>query len=388
MLQSTTIIIVSLLSSAHGSQLVGGGKLMRKDPFLVKGGSVLESKAASRPSRSTDHIKDGYCSHFEEGSSVRDLGEQNSYWGPHNAITAEQCWSKCEIDKACEQAIFLDNMTNTKCWIGINAMTEKPVEQPDCEAADGCHYKCYARNGFGHTLDYDDSNHVQDGFCAEFAEGGGHGPLQCDLLSTDLGHEHKCSHWGAEFGISERGCWVKCQENAACTQAVYEDHSDGHPQCFLGTNLMTDTPGMSRCAECNNRCYAKIGFGTVAGGEAAAAHKAAHKAAATAAVASSDDSTSASTDDSSDDSTAAPLADDTTPAPAVTDTDETTAAPATDATATDAVTDAPATDAPGTDVPATDVPAVTEGESESESESQSGNQSQSGSQSGSQSQSD
>merc|ERR1711865_398563 len=64
-------------------------------------------------------------------------------------------------------------------------------------------------------------------------------------------------------GLSERGCWAKCKENSACTQAVYED-KQGSWSCLIGTKAMTGSPGPSRCSGCNNKCFAPTAFVTKA----------------------------------------------------------------------------------------------------------------------------
>lgn len=193
-------------------------------------------------------VKNGKCSNWKPGSSVRKLGESNSFYGSHNALKQAACWSKCDDDGACEQAVY--NIPTQECWLGTNAMTEDPKAQAGA--------MCYARNGFGYKLPL----HVKEGWCNEFQEGwGGEHPTQCDLESNTVLSQKQCSHWGAEYDLSERGCWVKCQENEKCTQAVYEN-KDGAWSCFIGTNSqpMAASPVGSRCHDCANRCFAKDGF--------------------------------------------------------------------------------------------------------------------------------
>lgn len=203
-------------------------------------------------------IKEGWCSNWQEGSSVRELGALKSYWGPeHGGLTERECFFNCDDDGACEQASY--NHSTKECWLGINAMSADP--EP-CHHH-GCNNTCYAKHGWSHSLALD----VKDGWCSEFQEGWGGtgvhtGATQCDLNSHSVESQKECSHWGAEYGLSERGCWVKCQENSACKQAVYEANElDGDWSCFIGTNPMHVDPGPSRCTNCNNRCYAPLGFG-------------------------------------------------------------------------------------------------------------------------------
>lgn len=213
--------------------------------------NVAASTWATAPTDSRlGKIKDGFCSNWLEGSSVRTNGESSSYWGSSNQLTEGQCFDNCDLDKACEQAVY--QASTQECWLGINAMTQDPGPM----ACDGCVNTCYAKNGFGHQLNIS----VKDGWCSNFAEGwGGAAPQQCDLMANTVDSQSQCSHWGAEYDLSERGCWVKCQENPKCTQAIYEN-KEGSWGCFIGTGVMNSVPGPSRCADCNNRCYAPNGF--------------------------------------------------------------------------------------------------------------------------------
>merc|ERR1711865_293073 len=212
-----------------------------------KGLAAATPKLAPIPAdKNAGKIKDGKCNDFQEGASGRSLGEFNSFF---KKVTQEQCFQNCDNDGACEQAHY--NSGDEECHLGVNAVTS-------AEATDS--FTCYAKNGFGHQLGLN----VKEGFCGDFQEGwGGDAPSQCDLRSTSENSQKECSHWGAEYGLSERGCWAKCKENSACTQAVYED-KQGSWSCLIGTKAMTGSPGPSRCSDCNNKCFAPTAFVTKA----------------------------------------------------------------------------------------------------------------------------
>lgn len=244
------------LSSVCGSSFLTEADqllLIRRELQRHRGGLTLD---ASDPHYGTDKVKDGYCSDWQEGSSVRELGLTNSYFKGEGTVglTQHECWAKCDEDQACEQSVY-DAITQ-ECWLGTNAMATDPTAKAS--------NTCYAKNGFGYQLNLD----VKDGFCNDFEEGwGGNAPQQCDLEATTVESQQHCSHWGAEYDLSERGCWVKCQQNSACKQAVYEEtQTAGVFTCRIGTNVMTGVPGASRYTNLlgvahETKCYAKDGFG-------------------------------------------------------------------------------------------------------------------------------
>lgn len=196
-------------------------------------------------------IKAGYCANFLEGGVLRVPAEAASHWGTSDHLSRDQCFTNCDHGFACEQAVY-DPHTE-ECWHGTNAMNQDPDPQQCPGTEKSC--ICYGKRGFSSTLTFN----VKDGWCTGFQEGwGGASPTQCDLAAVST-VKNTCSHWGAEFGLSERGCWSMCQENPLCTQAVYEDKENSW-SCYIGTNPMSADPGPSRCADCNNKCYAPFGF--------------------------------------------------------------------------------------------------------------------------------
>jgi len=203
----------------------------------------------------------GTCPEFTEGSSVNETGQGNSRFltNPNTGSrpTQSECFAFCYSDGACEQASY--DATGRACYLGISIMATAPSNDP-CTDGANC---CYAKNGFGTGVLKD----VKDGMCSNFpfTEAGD----QCDITWTapldETGAEvfQKCRKWGAEWGLSEAGCWVKCQEHERatgekCTQANYQKES---MICEVGGNTMTALPSAATCAIYNTcRCYAPDGF--------------------------------------------------------------------------------------------------------------------------------
>lgn len=196
-------------------------------------------------------VKDGWCDPFIEGSLIRGTGEDVTKW---KDLTRGECWSKCNLDPACEQAIYEidDSNGDTHCFIGTGfMMVATPTLSHRCET---CKDACYAKNGFG----FERARHVKPGFCSEFVEGYAKGMVrQCDLHSTSTEEQTHCSHWGQEYDLSEIGCWTKCESTASCHQAIYDNAT---ANCWIGTSNMTQNPGPNQCPTCINSCYAKHGF--------------------------------------------------------------------------------------------------------------------------------
>ena len=65
---------------------------------------------------------DGWCRDWQEGSS-----HNVSHWVD---LDKEDCWRHCDRDPVCFQAVYevlSDNSSHpTRCWIGLNKMTELP----------------------------------------------------------------------------------------------------------------------------------------------------------------------------------------------------------------------------------------------------------------------
>ena len=93
--------------------------------------------------------------------------------------------------------------------------------------------------------------------------------VEYELTSPYLSGEYDgwCSDWqeGSSDGVSHwvdldmEDCWLHCQLDSACFQAVYEVRNDNssHPtRCWIGLNKMTDLPNPSRPGS-NDTCYAK-----------------------------------------------------------------------------------------------------------------------------------
>ena len=81
-----------------------------------------------------------------------------------------------------------------------------------------------------------------EGWCSNWEEGASQGP----------------SHW---VDLEQEDCWLHCDQDPACFQAVYEvrsdNSSDSHPRrCWIGLNKMTELPNPSRPGG-NDTCYAK-----------------------------------------------------------------------------------------------------------------------------------
>jgi len=214
------------------------------------------------------NTREGACSPFVEGawqhtSEGALTAEDLTRWPD---LTIEQCWSKCTLDPACEQAKFekaagVDG--KRKCTIGTNFMANNITITDDfyvdkSKVGSG-EAGCYAKNGFGNAH----VRKVKDGFCHNFAEGWKVDYVeQCDLHSTSVEHQEECSHWGTEYDMTEIGCWSQCESKPACTQAVY-DHSTSN--CWIGTGHMDKEPGfgehgLHQCPTCKNKCFAKHGF--------------------------------------------------------------------------------------------------------------------------------
>ena len=93
--------------------------------------------------------------------------------------------------------------------------------------------------------------------------------VEYQLTSPYLSGEYEgwCSDWqeGASQGAShwvdleQDDCWLHCDLDPACFQAVYEVRSDNssHPRrCWIGLNKMTELPNPSKPGV-NDTCYAK-----------------------------------------------------------------------------------------------------------------------------------
>lgn len=224
----------------------------------------------------TGLVEDGYCDNFQEGSSNRLLGEGKSRFTPAslpdnvNQYTAGDCWQACDQDNACYQAHWIQNSSGKHCYIGVQS--SETANNASCPGADAsCTQHCYAKKGFGHNM----TGSVEPGWCKTWRQGW---KAWEEDVETNLGDQMKqcagnpareeCSHWGAEFDLSPEGCWAKCKynadgtDNAHCKEAVYED-KDQSWGCFIGlfdVNYSTSDPMVSRCADCNDHCYARDGF--------------------------------------------------------------------------------------------------------------------------------
>ena len=90
--------------------------------------------------------------------------------------------------------------------------------------------------------------------------------VEYDLTSPFLSGQWEgwCSHWqeGSSQGAShwedleQEDCWLHCDLDPVCFQAVYEVRSDNSSQCWTGLNKMTELPNPSRPGG-NDTCYAK-----------------------------------------------------------------------------------------------------------------------------------
>ena len=78
---------------------------------------------------------EGWCKQWQEGSDTGD-----THWVD---IPKEECWQRCEDDLSCWQAVYeVGKEGETKCWTGLNKMTEAPDGWNRPEGTD----YCYAKN--------------------------------------------------------------------------------------------------------------------------------------------------------------------------------------------------------------------------------------------------
>lgn len=193
--------------------------------------------------------RDGYCVPFQEGGMLRTTGRGFTEFGAEDGVSSQRsCESKCRVNQACEQAVWIQN-TST-CKLGKAIMSKgKDATRHEAGAF------CFAKHGFSHQL-----RDVKPGRCPPLQWKPGYpdtsSNVQCDLLTENAQADNQCSHWNSDFDLSDAGCWAKCDAHAECTQAMY-DRIEAN--CWIGTGLFVSPP--SGPPDAQDLCYAKHGFG-------------------------------------------------------------------------------------------------------------------------------
>ena len=78
-----------------------------------------------------------------------------------------------------------------------------------------------------------------DGWCSDWNEG-----------STENDH----TSW---VDLSKEECWLHCEVDGSCYQAVHELRDDGGTTCWIGMNKMTEVPKGFNRPNATDTCYAK-----------------------------------------------------------------------------------------------------------------------------------
>jgi len=241
--------------------------------------SAKTSLAAMQRSKKTKlilgEILPGFCPNWRFGSSYLGLRKDDAWFD--QCGDEESCAEHCDEDPACEQSVYY--AVNRTCYLGVNMMTEQPVEVDDIF--------CYAKNHFGtpsedlqggttpvHTV----VNGMCQGFFAGFEmEGDFPRARQCQdsdtnryLAQEDWEQDQQCHHWGPEFELTEEGCWGRCKLEPHCLTAEYDVYK---ADCKLGLLPMrTHNTFKNRCNgindyhhKCQTRCYSKYGEGDETG---------------------------------------------------------------------------------------------------------------------------
>lgn len=85
-------------------------------------------------------VTPGWCSNWTQ-IPYPPGGSNSSFWVN---LTEPQCWSHCDADSRCKQAVYESN-AGGQCWTGSNVMTQEPApSRGGCTPAP-CHDYCYAK---------------------------------------------------------------------------------------------------------------------------------------------------------------------------------------------------------------------------------------------------
>lgn len=204
-------------------------------------GSLLQSHKIWHTQTPVSLVRDGWCNPWKSGAKHHTVGLEpgvnffgQNWWGSRS-MTQDECFTQCNADDACEQAVF--RSSNSSCWLGIDTLPNDPGDtgfaQDEADAGD----TCYAKNGFGFRHNYA----YQSGHCDPWSEGLG---LVQDCLVNDPELRPNCSYFAPEFDLSEKGCFSECTARPDCTRAEYSVTK----ACWIGTETTGQAVNQTRRA--------------------------------------------------------------------------------------------------------------------------------------------